>query len=173
MCYISVSITQQGGRHERIQLETDPGIRGRGGIGELFTQAPQALFLSQSTVSAHLAALETALSTRLLDRDARRRVRLTPEGERVYPAAKKILADCAALEEVLQNQDGAGLPLLLGASHGTGAVSAAGAAGSVYGSRLRASATICAGATRPRSTSCSTAAPCGWASWELCWSRIP
>ena len=81
-----------------------------------FTQAAQALFLSQSTVSAHLAALETALSTRLLDRDARRRVRLTPEGERVYPAAKKILADCAALEEVLQNQDGAGLPLLLGAS---------------------------------------------------------
>ena len=78
-----------------------------------FTQAAQALFLSQSTVSAHLAALETALSTRLLDRDARRRVRLTPEGERVYPAAKKILADCAALEEVLQNQDGAGLPLLL------------------------------------------------------------
>ena len=63
-----------------------------------FTQAAQALFLSQSTVSAHLAALETALSTRLLDRDARRRVRLTPEGERVYPAAKKILADCAALE---------------------------------------------------------------------------
>ena len=54
-----------------------------------FTQAAQALFLSQSTVSAHLAALETALSTRLLDRDARRRVRLTPEGERVYPAAKK------------------------------------------------------------------------------------
>ena len=38
-----------------------------------FTQAAQALFLSQSTVSAHLAALETALSTRLLDRDARRR----------------------------------------------------------------------------------------------------
>ena len=35
-----------------------------------FTQAAQALFLSQSTVSAHLAALETALSTRLLDRDA-------------------------------------------------------------------------------------------------------
>ena len=28
-----------------------------------FTQAAQALFLSQSTVSAHLAALETALST--------------------------------------------------------------------------------------------------------------
>ena len=27
-----------------------------------FTQAAQALFLSQSTVSAHLAALETALS---------------------------------------------------------------------------------------------------------------
>ena len=81
-----------------------------------FTQAAQALFLSQSTVSAHLATLETALSARLLDRDARRRVRLTPEGERVYPAAKKILADCAALEEVLQNQDGAGLPLLLGAS---------------------------------------------------------
>ena len=66
-----------------------------------FTQAAQALFLSQSTVSAHLAALETALSTRLLDRDARRRVRLTPEGERVYPAAKKILADCAALAQAV------------------------------------------------------------------------
>ena len=31
-----------------------------------FTQAAQALFLSQSTVSAHLATLETALSARLL-----------------------------------------------------------------------------------------------------------
>ena len=53
-----------------------------------FTQAAQALFLSQSTVSAHLAALETALSTRLLDRDARRRVRLTPEGESIRQPRK-------------------------------------------------------------------------------------
>ena len=79
-----------------------------------FTRAAEELFLSQSTVSGLIGALETALGTRLLLRGERRKVRLTEEGERAYNKAKRILADCRELEESFAGaKEGS---LLLGAS---------------------------------------------------------
>lgn len=80
-----------------------------------FTRAADELYLTQSTVSAHISSLESALGVRLFSRDTKRRVQLTPEGQRIYPAAKRVLADCRELKKLSQN-DGAALPLLLGAS---------------------------------------------------------
>lgn len=79
-----------------------------------FSRAAEALFLSQSTVSAHIAALESLLDAPLLTRDGRA-ARPTREGERVYPLAKKALADCRELLKLFA--DGAqDTPLRLGAS---------------------------------------------------------
>lgn len=80
-----------------------------------FTRAAQELYLTQSTVSAHIQALEQSLDTVLFARQTRRQVRLTAEGEMIYPAAKKILADCRSLSELVQ-RDESDLPLQLGAS---------------------------------------------------------
>ncbi len=63
-----------------------------------FSHAAEELFLTQSSVSAHLMTLEKLLGTPLIDRSSRRKTTLTPEGARLYPAAKKILTAC---EEVL------------------------------------------------------------------------
>ena len=49
-----------------------------------FTAAAAALYLTQSTVSAHVSALEQTLGVPLLVRGARRPVTLTPEGQNVY-----------------------------------------------------------------------------------------
>lgn len=80
-----------------------------------FSRAAEALFLSQSTVSAHVGALEQALGEPLFQRSDRHQVRLTDAGERVYPMAKKILSDCRELLSLFADgeQDG---PLLLAAS---------------------------------------------------------
>ena len=80
-----------------------------------FTRASEELYLTQSTVSAHIQALEQALGTALFVRQTRRQVHLTPEGEMIYPAAKKILADCRSLSELVQREE-SDLPLQLGAS---------------------------------------------------------
>ena len=53
-----------------------------------FTKAAEALYLTQSTVSAHINALEEILQMRLIQRGARRRVQLTPEGKQAYNMAK-------------------------------------------------------------------------------------
>ena len=63
-----------------------------------FTRAAEELYLTQSTVSAHIRGLETALGAQLLLRGARRKPVLTEEGRRVYLAAKDILARCQTLE---------------------------------------------------------------------------
>ena len=79
-----------------------------------FTKAAEELFLTQSTVSSHISALEKALGLRLIRRSARQRVCLTMEGERVYREAKEILERCQALQDLTkqdkQNQ------LVIGAS---------------------------------------------------------
>ena len=62
-----------------------------------FTRAAEELFFNQSTVSAHISLLEQALGKELFVRSNRRHVRLTKEGEQVYPIARRILNDCAAL----------------------------------------------------------------------------
>ena len=68
-----------------------------------FTKASEELFLTQSTVSSHISALESALGLRLIQRSARQRVMLTKEGELVYREAREILDRCQALQD-LQKQ---------------------------------------------------------------------
>lgn len=80
-----------------------------------FTQAGERLYLTQSTVSAHVSALERTLETRLFMRKARSQIHMTAEGQRIYPAMKRILSDCQEIEKILQD-DEKGTPLMLGAS---------------------------------------------------------
>ena len=68
-----------------------------------FTKASEELFLTQSTVSSHISALESTLGIRLIQRSARQRVTLTKEGELVYREAREILDRCQALQD-LKNQ---------------------------------------------------------------------
>ena len=79
-----------------------------------FTKAAEELYLTQSTVSSHISALEKALGVRLIQRSARQRVTLTEEGELVYRDARDILERCQALQDTKrhnrQNQ------LVIGAS---------------------------------------------------------
>ena len=65
-----------------------------------FTKAAEELFLTQSTVSSHVSALETTLGVRLIQRSARQRVTLTKEGEVVYREARDILDRCQSLQEM-------------------------------------------------------------------------
>ncbi|WP_042460966.1 selenium metabolism-associated LysR family transcriptional regulator [Neobacillus dielmonensis] len=55
-----------------------------------FSKAAEDIFLSQSTVSSHIQALERTLDTKLFDRIGREPV-LTPQGERLYQWALKLL----------------------------------------------------------------------------------
>ena len=64
-----------------------------------FTKAAEALYLTQSTVSSHVSALEATLELRLFRRGARQRVALTEAGERIYQEAREILNRCQALQD--------------------------------------------------------------------------
>ena len=55
-----------------------------------FSKAAEDIFLSQSTVSAHIQALEKLLNIKLFDRVGRESI-LTPQGERLYQWALKLL----------------------------------------------------------------------------------
>lgn len=79
-----------------------------------FTRAAESLYITQSTVSAHIAALEETLGVPLLLRGARRQLSLTAEGRQVYAAALDILDRCAALRSLSVAEEGE--TLLLGAS---------------------------------------------------------
>ena len=65
-----------------------------------FTKAAEIMFLTQSTISSHISALENTLGVRLIQRSARQRVTLTTEGERVYREARDILDRCQALQDL-------------------------------------------------------------------------
>ena len=65
-----------------------------------FTRAAEAMYLTQSTVSSHIGALERVLGVRLIRRGARQRVTLTEEGNQVYREAKDILNRCQALQDL-------------------------------------------------------------------------
>ena len=69
-----------------------------------FTKAAEVMYLTQSTVSSHISALEENLGVRLIQRSARQRVSLTAEGELVYREARDILERCQALQD-LKNHD--------------------------------------------------------------------
>lgn len=55
-----------------------------------FSKAAEDIFLSQSTVSSHIQALERTLNVSLFDRVGRENI-LTPPGERLYQWALKLL----------------------------------------------------------------------------------
>ena len=63
-----------------------------------FTRAAQTLYLTQSTVSAHIQTLEKALGQPLFLRDGKKSVSLTDAGRMAYPRAKEILRRCQALQ---------------------------------------------------------------------------
>lgn len=65
-----------------------------------FTKAAEALYLTQSTVSAHINAMEQILGVRLIQRGSRRRVQLTSEGRQAYDMAKEILNRCQSLQNL-------------------------------------------------------------------------
>jgi len=65
-----------------------------------FTKAAEVMYLTQSTVSSHISALESTLGVRLIRRSARQRVTLTAEGEQVYREARDILNRCQALQDL-------------------------------------------------------------------------
>lgn len=84
---------------------------------ESLTRAADQLHLTQSTASTHLRSLEQCLGTTLLLRRGQGGVTLTEDGQRLYPLAKKILAQCQALADAAGDPRRlASLPLLLGAS---------------------------------------------------------
>lgn len=65
-----------------------------------FTKAAESLYLTQSTVSAHINTLEQTLNVRLIQRGSRRRVQLTAEGKQAYDMAKEILNRSYALQNL-------------------------------------------------------------------------
>lgn len=65
-----------------------------------FTKAAEALYLTQSTVSAHINSMEQILGVRLIQRGSRRRVQLTTEGRQAYDMAKEILNRCQSLQNL-------------------------------------------------------------------------
>ncbi len=69
-----------------------------------FTAAAEKLYLAQSTVSGHVAALEEDLGVPLLVRTGKRRISLTGEGRRVYAHARTILQSCEELSRELEEQ---------------------------------------------------------------------
>ncbi len=62
-------------------------------------QAAERLGRAQPTITARLAALESAWGTRLFRRQARGMV-LTPEGERLLPRAESILRELSELDRL-------------------------------------------------------------------------
>lgn len=70
-----------------------------------FSRAAQALFLSQSTVSSHISELSQTVGHPLFARGDRHNVKLTSEGEQIYPIAKRILSDCCELSEMFKGKE--------------------------------------------------------------------
>ncbi len=77
---------------DRIFQPTLAGLRAFVAVAEKrhFGSAATTLGVSQSTLSQALAALETGLDTRLVERSTRR-VRVTPEGVQLLPLARAVI----------------------------------------------------------------------------------
>lgn len=67
-----------------------------------FTRAAETLYISHSTTSRNVAALEAALGVPLLIRD-NRSVRLTPAGELLYREGAKLMKKVEAIESAVRN----------------------------------------------------------------------
>ena len=70
-----------------------------------FTRAAEALYLTQSTVSAHIQGLEQAMGVSLFRRDTRKKIELTDAGRRAYAAARDILSRCERLRDSLSKEE--------------------------------------------------------------------
>lgn len=64
-----------------------------------FTASAGQLFLSQSTVSSHIMALEEELGSQLFQREAKKKIQITPAGRRLLPYARDIIQRCQAIED--------------------------------------------------------------------------
>jgi DNA-binding transcriptional LysR family regulator len=71
-----------------------------------FTRAAQATFRTQSALSQQVKALEAELDCRLLERIGKRRLRLTPAGEKLLAFAESLLDSLAALKAELHDLKG-------------------------------------------------------------------
>ena len=76
-----------------------------------FTAAAEKLYLAQSTVSGHVAALEKDIGLPLIVRSGKRRIVLTEEGRRVFAHAKAILQSCDQLSRELEERTSVELAL--------------------------------------------------------------
>lgn len=81
-----------------------------------FTEAAAVLGISQSAVSQCVAGLERALGVRLIDREGRRRLVLTPAGRRFAEGAAEILASVDRLEQEMKTGLWEGRRLSVGCS---------------------------------------------------------
>lgn len=66
-----------------------------------YSAASENLFLSQSTVSKHIETLENVLQMTLIDRDDKKNISITPDGQRLYHYAKDIVSQLKELEQNL------------------------------------------------------------------------
>ena len=69
-----------------------------------FTAAAEKLYLAQSTISGHVAALEKDIGVPMIVRSGKRKIILTEEGRRVYAHAKSILQSCDQLSRELEER---------------------------------------------------------------------
>lgn len=79
-----------------------------------FSLAAESLYLSQSSVSSAISALEKNFGVQLLERTARKKVELTNDGEVLYPLAKQIIEKCRDTQRVFQG--GKMDPIIIGAT---------------------------------------------------------
>ena len=66
-----------------------------------FSRAAEALYISRSTTSRSVAALEEAVGVRLLRRD-NRSVRLTAAGETLYREGRQLLRQAETVEKAVR-----------------------------------------------------------------------
>lgn len=78
-----------------------------------FGRAAENLRIPQPTLSARIRRVETALSTQLFERTGRRFF-ITPEGERILPLIRALLADADALTASADSASKRASPLRLG-----------------------------------------------------------
>lgn len=69
-----------------------------------FSKAGDELFLSQSTVSSHVAQLEQALRVTLIKRREKKNIELTGEGQRAYRAAQVIINQAEMLQNMFRSE---------------------------------------------------------------------
>jgi DNA-binding transcriptional LysR family regulator len=65
-----------------------------------FSEAADELFITQSSISKHIQTIEEILNLELIDR---RRMRLTPAGDRFYVCAKQIVKQYDSMLQIMQD----------------------------------------------------------------------